>query len=80
MPATTPLPDEIDALRAMVTALQAQNLSIERALNIERAKVSALDQHIATIEQQPPTRYVVLTVYLLPCCIPHCPAFSNCCY
>ena len=53
MPAsTTPLPDEVEALRAMVASLQAQNESIEKALNVERAKVSALDQHIAKIEQQ----------------------------
>lgn len=52
MLSTPPLPDEVEALRAMVTALQAQNESIEKALNRERAKVSALDQHIANIEQQ----------------------------
>ena len=53
------LPDDKDALREMVIALQAQsdalqtqNASFEKALKTEQAKVSALDQHIATLEQQ----------------------------
>ena len=36
----------------MVIALQVQNTSFEKALKDEQAKVSALDQHIATLEQQ----------------------------
>ena len=53
------LPDDKDALRAMVIALQAQSntlltqsASLEKALKAEQAKVSALDQHIVTLEQQ----------------------------
>ena len=53
------LPDDKDALRAMVIALQAQSntlltqsASFEKALKAEQAKVSALDQHIVTLEQQ----------------------------
>ena len=59
MPDQHSLPDDKDALRAMVVALQAQsdslqseNLSYEKALQIERAKNDALDRHIATLEQQ----------------------------
>ena len=52
MPSVTPLADENEALRAMVASLQVKNESIEKALHLERAKVSALDQHIANIEQQ----------------------------
>ena len=55
MPDQHSLPDDKDALRAMVVALQAQsdslqseNLSYEKALQIERAKNDALDRHIAT--------------------------------
>ena len=40
------------ALQAQSDALQTQNTSIEKALQTERAKISALDQHIATLEQQ----------------------------
>ena len=59
MPETHNLPDDKEALRAMVVALQAQSdalqseyICIEKALDVERAKVSALDQHIAMLEQQ----------------------------
>jgi len=66
MPDLHRLPDDKDALRAMVAALQAQsevlqsqrealqseNTSYEKALQIERAKNEALDRHIATLEQQ----------------------------
>ena len=64
MPDTQPLPDDKDALRALVMGLQAQsdalqeqshawqtqNASFEKALKVERAKVRALDQHIATLD------------------------------
>jgi len=56
MPDTQKLPDDHDVLRAMVTALQVHDTSIEKALKIERAKNSALDQHIATLTQQLATR------------------------
>jgi len=46
------LPEDNESLRAMVIALQAQSATAEKALKRERAKVSALDQHIATLEQQ----------------------------
>lgn len=53
------LPDSKEALRAMVVALQAQskalqqqNTKVEKSLQREQAKVSALDQHIATLEHQ----------------------------
>lgn len=62
----TCLPDDKDALRAMVIELQlqsevlqahsdtlcSQNASFAKALKAEQAKVSALDGHIATLEQQ----------------------------
>ena len=40
------------ALQAQSEALQAQHATAEKALQRERAKVSALDQHNATLEQQ----------------------------
>ena len=64
MPETHILPDDKEALRAMVVALQAQSdalqseyICIEKALDVERAKVSALDQHIAMLEQQLAARF-----------------------
>lgn len=52
MPTATSLPDDVEALHAMVIALQSHNSSIEKTLQVERAKISALDQYIATLEQQ----------------------------
>ena len=66
MPDLHSLPDDKDALRAMVIALQSQgdalkahseqlqtkNASIESALKDERAKRVALDQYITALEQQ----------------------------
>ena len=52
MPESHRLPDDKDALRAMVIALQAQKTSVEKALKCEQAKVGALDQYIAQLEQQ----------------------------
>jgi len=52
MSESTCIPDDKEALRAMVIALQAQNSSYEKSLQVANARVSALDQHIATLEQQ----------------------------
>lgn len=66
MPDIHSLPDDKEALRAMVVALQSQgdalkahsaelqskNASIEKALNDERAKRNALDQYVTALEQQ----------------------------
>ena len=59
MPDTHSLPQDNESLRAMVIALQersstlqAQKVTAEKALKRERAKVTALDQHILTLEQQ----------------------------
>ena len=40
------------ALQAKSNTLQTQSASFEKALKAEQAKVSALDQHIVTLEQQ----------------------------
>ena len=59
MSESTCLPDDKDALREMVIALQAQsdalqtqNASFEKALKNKQARISALDQHITALEQQ----------------------------
>ena len=66
MPDIHLLPDDKDALRAMIIALQSQgdilkahsaelqskNSSIEKALKDERAKRGALDKYITALEQQ----------------------------
>jgi len=52
MTESTCLPDDKESLREMVIALQAQNSSYKKSLRAEQAKVSALDQHIATLEHQ----------------------------
>ena len=52
MTESTCLPDDKESLREMVIALQAQNSSYKKFLRAEQAKVSALDQHIVTLEQQ----------------------------
>ena len=56
---STCLPDDKDALREMVIALQAQSdalqiqyASFEKALKNKQARISALDQYITTLEQQ----------------------------
>ena len=49
MTESTCLPDDKESLREMVIALQAQNSSYKKSLRAEQAKVSALDQHIATL-------------------------------
>ena len=50
--AKTPLPDDIESLRALVLSMQQQLIEKDTALSAETAKRIAMAEHIALLKQQ----------------------------